>query len=285
MSENYDKNKNVREKIDWLEIRTRAEEILELVLFLSGIVLTVLISSGILSWGAFGIGICACLIFIGISRFVATNSWLESHNAYYFPEQQRGWREDNQFKLLKTIIAPLVFVVIGITLIVLGSIGILSLDIGLGLGINLVFPAIFGIVIGVADFIISCKTHDPFEAEYYFNILETDNYFGICTGISGIIATVIFLSLGLGGIFSLSTAVALAAPLFILGVTIALIFLAMFVISKTDSKTLENLKNILKNDKNEISFLGLGYFAMKTDEGNEEPGKLETQEVNKNYLF
>ena len=55
---------------------------MEPVLFFGGGALTALIALGILPWGALGIGICATLTFIGISRFVLTNSWTLLHNQW-----------------------------------------------------------------------------------------------------------------------------------------------------------------------------------------------------------
>ena len=66
----------------WLSIRAKVEEIMEPVLFFGGGALTALIALGILPWGALGIGICATLTFIGISRFVLTNSWTWWHNRW-----------------------------------------------------------------------------------------------------------------------------------------------------------------------------------------------------------
>ncbi|MBQ9492105.1 MAG: hypothetical protein IJU86_05005 [Firmicutes bacterium] len=66
----------------WLNIRAKVEEIMEPVLFFGGGALTALIALGILPWGALGIGICATLTFIGISRFVLTNSWTWWHNRW-----------------------------------------------------------------------------------------------------------------------------------------------------------------------------------------------------------
>ena len=66
----------------WLSIRAKVEEIMEPVLFFGGGALTALIALGILPWGALGIGICATLTFIGISRFVLTNSWTLLHNQW-----------------------------------------------------------------------------------------------------------------------------------------------------------------------------------------------------------
>ncbi len=66
----------------WLNIRAKVEEIMEPVLFFGGGALTALIALGILPWGALGIGICATLTFIGISRFVLTNSWTWWHNQW-----------------------------------------------------------------------------------------------------------------------------------------------------------------------------------------------------------
>ncbi len=268
-------------EIDWIKIRTRAEEISELILFLLGIVLTVLISVGILSWGALGIGICALLIFIGTSRFVATNSWSDNHNdnnkdkIYSFID--KSYDDDEEHQYFTKFIFSIGGTVVSVVLIGLVLFNILSPILGLTIVVPMLSASIVGVINGTC---LSCN-----ERFNRWMPEISDNYWGICIGISGIVATATFLGLGLGGILSLSTAVALVAPLFIFSLTIDLIFLTMFVISKTGPKTLENLKNILKNDKNEISFLGLGYFEMKTDECNEKPGKRETQEVNQNNLF
>ena len=268
-------------KINWMKIRTRAEEILELILFLLGIVLTVLISSGILSWGAFGIGICALLIFIGASRFVATNSWSDNHNdnnkdkIYSFID--KSYDDDEEHQYLTKFIFSIGGSVISVVLIGLVLFSVLSPILGFAIGVPILSASIVGVINGTC---LSCN-----ERFNRWMPEISDNYWGICIGISGIVATATVLSLGFAGILSLSTAIALVIPLFIFSFTIGLIFLAMFVISKTDPKTLENLKNILKNDKNEISFLGLGYFAMKTDEGNEEPGKPKIQEIDKKSIL
>ena len=268
-------------KINWIKIRTRAEEISELILFLLGIVLTVLISVGILSWGALGIGICALLIFIGASRFVATNSWSDNHNdnnkdkIYSFID--RSYDDDEEHQYLTKFIFSIIGSVISVALIGLVLFNILSPILGLTIGVPILSASIAGVING------ACLLRNERFNRWMPEI--SDNYWGTCIGISGIIATVTFLGLRLTGLLSLSTAVALVTPLFIFSLAINLIFLAMFVISKTDPKTLENLKNILKNDKNEISFLGLGYFKMKTDDGNEEPGKPKTQGIDKSNRF
>lgn len=83
-------NSKAKKFISWIDFRTKAEEILEIVLFFGGIVFIALILLEILPFGYWGIGICATLVFIGASRFILTNSFTEDHN-FYEEESGRGF--------------------------------------------------------------------------------------------------------------------------------------------------------------------------------------------------
>ena len=128
---------------------------MEPVLFFGGGALTALIALGILPWGALGIGICATLTFIGISRFVLTNSWTWWHNRWTEgkkendeenldkgnytqtnEQEEKGDEEKygtgfvksdiNLLKMVKYRVSPIILAVAGIVFGVLGATGVLG---------------------------------------------------------------------------------------------------------------------------------------------------------------
>ena len=134
-----------RRKFLLLSIRTKAEEIMELVLFFGGIALTVLSAFGILSFGALGLGIFAAFTFIGASRFFSTNSWSRQHNELifeycpnaseyypYHPSPSLNSKIDYPIaEMFKTRIIPLISLIIGIAVIAFVPNIILSFGIGI----------------------------------------------------------------------------------------------------------------------------------------------------------
>lgn len=246
---------NKKIKMDWFGIRARIEEICEIVFSVGGLGLTALIALGILPWGALGIGICATLAFIGATRFIATNSFTVRHNYKYNQRDlfNRTWSDD--LWGFKAFIIPAIFLIAGAILTALGATGILSLSLGLSLGI----PLLGSFVVGVITFIVCKKTSQSRDSSLCPKY--KDNCWGMCMGIFAIIATAIFLGLGFGGILALPTAIALAAPLCILAVGIGLLTLFAWSVNIYGP---EKLKNYLKNNDGEISCLGFGYFKDKS---------------------
>ncbi len=250
------KNKNTKSKktkMDWLRIRARIEEICEMVFSVGGLVSTALITLGILPWGALGIGICATLAFIGITRFIATNSWTANHNFGY--ERKKYFPERKEYGtgilfLFKVFIIPLISLIAGAIFVALGATGVLSLSLGLGLGI----PLLGSFVIGGINLAFGFFNPQKNKTK----VKSTDNLWGVYMGISAVIAAATFLGLGFGEILALPTAVALAAPLCILGMGIGFLTLFAWVVSKSGSK---KLKKALENTQSEISCLGFGYFS------------------------
>ena len=113
-------NPNAKKFISWIDFRTKAEEILELLLFFGGMVFIALILLEILPFGYWGIGICALLVFVGASRFILTNSFTEDHN-FYEEESGRGFVDNTSgiFQLFKLLVFPMFLAITGITLIAL----------------------------------------------------------------------------------------------------------------------------------------------------------------------
>ena len=245
--------------IQWLKVRAVMEEACEVIFFVGGLTLTALIALGILPWGALGIGICATLAFIGMTRFIATNSWTVLHNYKYNKKQlfNREWN-NNLLWRFKLIITPAVFLIAGAILTAFGAIGILSLSLGLSLGI----PLLGSFVVGVIAFIAHRKASMSYDRSS--SQMDKDNLWGLCMGIFAIIATATFLGLGFGGILALPTAIALAAPLCILAVGIGLLTLFAWGVNKYGPA---KLKGWLKDNDGEISCLGFGYFKDKPKMG------------------
>ena len=247
---------NKKIKMNLLKIRARIEEICEIVFSVGGLGLTALIALGILPWGALGIGICATLAFIGITRFIATNSWTACHNRKYNKESLFDRHDRYElYAFFKMSIIPAIFLIAGAILTAFGATGILSLSLGLSLGI----PLLGSFVVGVITFIAHRKT--LISCDRSLSPKNKDNLWGLCMGIFAIIATATFLGLGFGGILALPTAIALAAPLCILAVGIGSLTLFAWGVNKYGPA---KLKGWLKDYDDEISCLGFGYFKDKS---------------------
>ena len=249
-------NDNNKIKMNLLKIRARIEEICEIVFSVGGLCLTALIALGILPWGALGIGICATLAFIGMTRFIATNSWTACHNRKYNKESLFDRHDRYElYAFFKMSIIPAIFLIAGAILTAFGATGILSLSLGLSLGI----PLLGSFVVGVITFIAHRKT--LISCDRSLSPKNKDNLWGLCMGIFAIIATATFLGLGFGGILALPTAIALAAPLCILAVGIGSLTLFAWGVNKYGPA---KLKGWLKDYDDEISCLGFGYFKDKS---------------------
>lgn len=255
---NQDSNE-VKIPIQWLKVRAIMEEICEVVFSFGGLTLTALIALGILPWGVLGIGICATLAFIGITRFIATNSWSYFHNNYNDDNRFYRSRNSNSMLLivLKIGVIPGISLIAGAILTALGATGIFSLSLGLSLGI----PLLGAFVVGVITYITQSRFVSKHIEDSSLFFLAKDNLWGMCMGIFALVATAIFLGLGFGGILALPTAIALAAPLCILAVGIGLLTLFAWSVNIYGP---EKLKNYLKNNDGEISCLGFGYFKDKS---------------------
>ena len=246
---------------NWIEFRTKVEELLEPVLFFGSIALTVLISLGILPFGGVGIAICSMLTFFSASRFLATNSWTGHHNFLL------GYREDKSListsvyedVIPKKIVFSVIGILVGIVLPVLGAVGVFGLGLALALGI----PILSASVIGLASTRMYKHDSDKFE------ISTSDNVWSVATAISGVIAAGVSLGLGFGGILALPVAIAIAVPSFVFSALIGLIHGAMFWLSKTDPEKWERLKNIFLNgdeDNPVVGFLGIGRYSIQSGE-------------------
>ena len=246
---------------EWVRFRGRVEELLEPVLFLGGITLTVLISLGILPLGGVGIAICSMLTFFGASRFLATNSWSRSHNCYSYEG-----RTDYPTALISSVIyyydtvsnvkfiSAVIGVIAGFALSILGATGIFGLGLGLALGI----PIFSASLIGLASIYMYRKD----SAEY--KIDKSDNVWGNFTAILGVIAAVASLVLGFGGFLALPVALTIAIPSIAVSLSIGVIHLAMFLLSK--AKGCETAKRIFGNKgnaSNKVGCLGIGRYELK----------------------
>lgn len=221
---------DIKRKYQLLSIRTKAEEIMELVLFFGGIALTVVSAFGILSFGALGLGIFAAFTFIGASRFFSTNSWSEQHNrliyAYcpdaskYYPYYQSSSLNSkidyHIAEIFKTRIIPLISLVVGIAVIAFVPNIILSF----GIGIPILSASIIGLMNGFyrryCDYKNSHDVSDGINIDVYtkINTQYSDNYYGVCTMVCGFASSILFITLFLSGVCALPTALGLGAPIF-----------------------------------------------------------------------
>lgn len=239
----------------WLYIRAKVEEIMEPVLFFGGGTLTALIALGILPWGALGIGICATLTFIGISRFVLTNSWTRWHNMWAKDKEENENKSENTendnaqedqeeyvdkeyvdkeeeekqgtgfvttsgvVSLLKFRFIPIILAITGITFGILGATGVLGLGLALGIAIpSLILVAMVLVLIGLDK-----------RNRQLLNIQASDNFWGVSMLVAGLLSVATFAVLGLTGVLALPTAIALGAPGLALAGIMALIFVGTLI--------------------------------------------------------
>ncbi len=273
-----------------LEFRAKIEELLEPVLFLGGMALTVLISLGILPFGAVGIGICSMLTFFSASRFLTTNSWSQNHNARIYENSATSLMCETHYKAtrLTKLIFSLVGTVAGIALLVLGAVGVFGFGLGFAVGMPILSASICGVVkeclhrydnwskYHVKKYHIK-KDDEPLSEpqenedkpyEDKFNVRRSDNVWSVSTAISGAMVAGVSLCLGFGGVLALPVAIAVAVPLAAFSALIGLVHLFLFGLSKTDAKSFTGLKNRLKgedDDKNKLSLLGIGFYKCEID--------------------
>lgn len=255
---------------NWIRFRTRVEELLEPVLFFSGITLTVLISFGILPFGGVGIAICSMLTFFSASRFLATNSWSNEHNYYNYKGSEKGLIRGSKYKNVCPIkrIISIIGILAGFTLPILGAIGVFGLGLGLALGIPIFSASVIGLV----------GTHMYKHDFYKYQVQKSDNVWAISTAISGVIAAGTSLGLGFGGVLALPVAIAVVVPSIALSALIGLIHLLMFGLSRTDPEKCKGLKSFFGDDgKNSeiVGILGIGRYELKKAEEQDttEPAK------------
>ncbi len=268
-----------------LKFRAKIEELLEPVLFLGGIALTVLISLGILPFGAVGIGICSMLTFFSASRFLTTNSWSQNHNARIYENSATSLMCETHYKAtrLTKLIFSLVGTVAGIALLVLGAVGVFGFGLGFAVGMPILSASICGVVkecLHLYDNWSKCRVTEDDEYksyeykngykpyEYKFEVWCSDNVWSVSTAISGAIVAGMSLGLGFGGVLALPVAIAVAVPLTAFSALIALVHLFLFGLSKTDAKSFKGLKNRLKEDyldKNKLSLFGIGFYECEID--------------------
>ena len=231
---------DIKRKFLLLSIRTKAEEIMELVLFFGGIALTVLSAFGILSFGALGLGIFAAFTFIGASRFFSTNSWSRQHNeltseycpnaSKYYPYHQSSSLNSKIdypiAEMFKTRIIPLISLIIGIAVIAFVPNIILSF----GIGIPILSASIIGLINGFYRRYCAYKnSHDVSDGiniDVYTKIdtQYSDNYYGVCTMVCGFASSIVFGTLFLSGVLALPTALGLGAPIFFVALFNAFVF-------------------------------------------------------------
>ena len=260
----------------WIAVRTKMEELLEPILFFGGTTLTVLISIGILPFGALGIGICSMLTFIGASRFLATNSWSNDHNECYFGKN--GARSLVKGSIFNGVV-PIKFfisiigVVAGIALPVLGAVGVFGLSLGLTAGIPILGASISGLV----STLLWASEYYQLYCSRKYRVRKSDNIWSVSTAIYGVVAASASLGLGFGGVLALPVAISIAAHSLGFSALIGLIHLAMFGLSKTNPDSFTGLKKIFTNgDENDpvVGFLGIGRYEYKKPESEEEEYKL-----------
>ena len=259
-----------------LELRAKIEELLEPVLFCGGIALTVLISLGILPFGAVGIGICSMLTFFSASRFLTTNSWSWNHNERIYGGGATSLINNTHYEdtRLTKLIFSLVGTVAGIALLVLGAVGVFGFGLGFAVGMPILAPSICGVI---KEFLLhkyddnqlsKRVESDRVKYEYKYKIHTSDNVWSVSTAISGAIVAGVSIGLGFGGVLALPVAIAVAVPLAAFSALIGLVHLFLFGLSKTDAKSFTGLKNRLKgedDDKNKLSLLGIGFYKCEID--------------------
>lgn len=221
----------------WKETsRPRALEILTALCFLSGVTLTTLIASGVLLWGPIGLGICATLGFLGASHLLGTESWTEN---YYIGDVGDSWinNSGNGFgyfiKILKVDIFPPIFFLGGVSLVVLGGMGIMGLGLGLGLGISSIVATSARLI----NFFSDDDDKEDFKRGVWISYVA----------VVGTLATATFLFLGFAGILAWSSVLAFGAPAAIPAIAVPIVGI---LIKSTDwikfrTKTEELLEPIL----------------------------------------
>ncbi len=263
---------------NWICFRTKVEELLEPVLFLGGIALTVLISLGILPFGAVGIGICSMITFFSASRFLTTNSWSEDHN-YRYDQEKISLIDEKEYKetRLTKLIFSLVGIIAGIALLALGAVGVFGFGLGFAVGMPILAPSICGVVKECLhrydDYMSQKAKAKKNDYKTKFNVSESDNVQSVSTAISGAIVAGVSLGLGFGGVLALPVAIAVAVPLTAFSALIVLVHLFLFGLTKTDAKSFTGLKNRLKveddeeDDKNKfkLSLFGIGFYKCEID--------------------
>ena len=254
-----------------LELRAKIEELLEPVLFLGGIALTVLISLGILPFGAVGIGICSMLTFFSASRFLTTNSWSWNHNERIYGGGATSLINNTHYEdtRLTKLIFSLVGTVAGIALLVLGAVGVFGFGLGFAVGMPILAPSICGVI---KEFLLhkyddnersKLTDTEQVKYEYKYKIHTSDNVWSVSTAISGAITAGVSLGLGFGGILALPVAIAIAVPLTAFSALIGLVHLALFGLIKTGQDSFEFLKKPLLDDNDKLSLLGIGFYKVK----------------------
>lgn len=282
----------------WLNIRAKLEEIMEPVLFFGGGTLTALIALGILPWGALGIGICATLTFIGISRFVLTNSWTPSHNKW---EKNESEYEEGEVEYsyeektigtgfvktkntrgtlikLKENVIPIGLAATGVIFGIFGAVGILGLGLALGIGIP-------SFILGATSRVIYLTQPKSFKP----NI--SDNLWGVSMLVAGLLSVATFAVLGLTGVLALPTAIALGAPGLALAGIMTLIFVATrigFYFKNRGAKSGEDIKScsliglswnpeclVSKKEEEENQIFKVGSYESKDSDKDEDEQKYE----------
>ena len=254
-----------------LELRAKIEELLEPVLFLGGIALTVLISLGILPFGAVGIGICSMLTFFSASRFLTTNSWSWNHNERIYGGGATSLINNTHYEdtRLTKLIFSLVGTIAGIALLALGAVGVFGFGLGFAVGMPILAPSICGVI---KEFLLhkyddnersKLTDTEQVKYEYKYKIHTSDNVWSVSTAISGAITAGVSLGLGFGGILALPVAIAIAVPLTAFSALIGLVHLALFGLIKTGQDSFEFLKKPLLDDNDKLSLLGIGFYKVK----------------------
>ena len=261
-------SEKTQKNICWMSIRAKFEEIMELLLFFGGGTLTILITFGILPWGALWIGICGTLAFIGASRFVLTNSFLKTHGECDGGEGFIIYHNTAKYmKFLKYVLIPIVFLIAGCTIGAFGLTGILGFSLNLGIGFGVPIFAL-GFIGTVNLVVFHRRKINSRENESIWNIEHSDNLFGLFMMSSGLIAGITFGALGLANILPWTTAIVLGMPLISFALVIGVIFVVTAIGYNIEEEKAKALSVEYKLDnpdweKKGCWFLGLGFGPRK----------------------
>ncbi|MBQ9011246.1 MAG: hypothetical protein IJ093_01185, partial [Bacilli bacterium] len=219
--------------------------------------------------------ICATFVFVGASRFILTNSFTEDHN-FYEEESGRGFVDNTSgiFQLFKLLVFPMFLAITGITLIAFGfgNLGILIFYFGIpSLGLSIM--ALINIVCGNRGI---CNDYENYNDNLWYT-KNSDNLWGTFMILTGSIAIITFGILGLIGVCTWQTVLALGAPVLVFDIPIAIIFGVTYCVYKYrcnlkqkieslgyqnknfSNKQILNQKNRKEDEKPRCWFLGLGF--------------------------
>lgn len=243
---------------------------MELVLFFGGVTLAILIICGILPFGALGIGICIACSFICASHFLYTNSWTCRHN-YKYLQKQMGFSKSKYMpdSSWRRACIKLVLVVAGFVFGILGVTGIINLGLLSAIYLPMLVCSASPIVVGIIE-----RNHRNWLfLDQFFSKVDSNNLWIAIVVATGVVDGVVFGILGLTGVISFATAIALAAPLVCVGALFGLFVIVVLCIAKLKPSVFKNSYTIEVKDEDDqkivgkraVDFLGLN-FTVKCDE-------------------